>query len=419
MQMKYKSRFGDKKFNCFLLAYMIFVGSVASACFTEVNNFPSIKKINNLLELNDLASAKLSGGDILKFVGALIGSNNVNFAGYMPLEVSAQGQGYGADTNFQLNTLIKKAELAIEDLRLTRPEKNNALFFVKRILQLEPASIEANSLMRRAQQRYVDFFKQNINHERRETAQSLYRRADLLEVDSKTMSWMSNQLVQHRQNRFGSFTEAKQPISGKQINMRLTDASNEKKIIELAYVEMKRNRPDTAIALLKQFIKNNPDSNRAIFRLFEIYVSTNNLTAAHILMQHHSFKSPVLALYFKARMQAENGQRVEALNALSQLDPKQIPLVDILAYRAALAYKVSAIRQAYKDYTYLVKQRPLNSHYWLGLALALEAEKRMPESLQAYRTAQKINDQPAHINAHIQRKINQLSGFKRSGADKW
>jgi len=99
-------------------------------------------------------------------------------------------------------------------------------------------------------------------------------------------------------------------------------------------------------------------------------------------------------------------------SALTQLETDPVPAVaadpDYHALRAAIYQELGEYAQAAELYARLLEQRPRESLWWLGLAIALEQQGLATGARDAYRTALDVSGLRPDLERFVQERLQQL-----------
>ena len=108
-----------------------------------------------------------------------------------------------------------------------------------------------------------------------------------------------------------------------------------------------------------------------------------------------------------ARVVLASGNKAQALQTLSGLEPMVSRNLDYYATRAALAQELEQPAVAARSYQQLVVVQPSEARWWLGLAIAMDKQGRALAALDAYRKALTLPLSPAS-RQFVQQRIGQL-----------
>jgi Flp pilus assembly protein TadD len=110
-----------------------------------------------------------------------------------------------------------------------------------------------------------------------------------------------------------------------------------------------------------------------------------------------------------AHILVDQGKSLEALAILADSPPPISSDIDYHAMFAALLQDQQMHLEAVDIYKNLVRLRPDNGVWWMGLGISLEALSLRNEALDAYRQSLKIGTLPANLSQYVSGRIQTLS----------
>jgi MSHA biogenesis protein MshN len=116
---------------------------------------------------------------------------------------------------------------------------------------------------------------------------------------------------------------------------------------------------------------------------------------------------PALAMLL-ARMQIEGGGSGVATLQRSLASAKGSP--DYLGFLAGALQRENRHREAVQQYQGALQSAPENGIWWMGLGISLQAEKRVPEAIDAFRRANASASLNEELKGFVERKLQQLGG---------
>ncbi len=117
---------------------------------------------------------------------------------------------------------------------------------------------------------------------------------------------------------------------------------------------------------------------------------------------------PGLAMIL-ARLQLEKGLLHTAIETLERALPYAADRADYQAFLAALLQRDDKHKQAVEHYLQALQKAPQNGVWWMGLAISLQAERRIPEAQEAFKRAKATNTLSAELLAFVDARLSQLS----------
>lgn len=109
----------------------------------------------------------------------------------------------------------------------------------------------------------------------------------------------------------------------------------------------------------------------------------------------------------QARLAMASGNKAQALQTLSDLEPSVASNLDYYATRAALAQELEQAAIASRSYQQLVIAQPTEARWWLGLGISLDKQGRALAALDAYHKALNLPLSSAS-RQFVQQRIGQL-----------
>lgn len=117
-------------------------------------------------------------------------------------------------------------------------------------------------------------------------------------------------------------------------------------------------------------------------------------------------RQPALAMLL-ARLQVEGGG--PAVDTLLRTMPYAANNADYHAMLAGLLQRGQRNAEAAEHYQAALRLAPQNAVWWMGLGIALQADKRLPEAREAYGRAKAAGSLTAELQAFVERKLEQLA----------
>ena len=111
-----------------------------------------------------------------------------------------------------------------------------------------------------------------------------------------------------------------------------------------------------------------------------------------------------------ARILVNQGQTGQAIDVLAGALPEISSDNDYYALYAALLQRVSRHDEASEYYRLLLAQQPENGLWWMGLAISLDALKRMEDALYSYHKALEGQALNQELREYVLQQIERLSG---------
>ena len=158
-----------------------------------------------------------------------------------------------------------------------------------------------------------------------------------------------------------------------------------------------------------QVLANDPLDHEIRERLAGLFYGEGRLPEAQQVLVDGIRLAPAQANFrlMLARVALARGDKPQALQTLSGLEPMVSRNLDYYATRAALAQELEQPAVAARSYQQLVVVQPSEARWWLGLAIAMDKQGRALAALDAYRKALTLPLSPAS-RQFVQQRIGQL-----------
>ena len=166
---------------------------------------------------------------------------------------------------------------------------------------------------------------------------------------------------------------------------------------------------DVARDAFAQVLANDPLDHEIRERLAGLFYGEGRLPEAQQVLADGIRLAPAQANFrlMLARVALARGDKPQALQTLSGLEPMVSRNLDYYATRAALAQELEQPAVAARSYQQLVVVQPSEARWWLGLAIAMDKQGRALAALDAYRKALTLPLSPAS-RQFVQQRIGQL-----------
>jgi MSHA biogenesis protein MshN len=116
-------------------------------------------------------------------------------------------------------------------------------------------------------------------------------------------------------------------------------------------------------------------------------------------------RQPALAMLL-ARLQLERGG--PAIDTLMRTLPYAAGNGEYHAFLAGVLQREGRVHEAAEHYQSALKRSPGNGVWWMGLGIALQADKRDAEAVAAFARAQASGTLSPELQAFVERRLGQL-----------
>jgi MSHA biogenesis protein MshN len=171
---------------------------------------------------------------------------------------------------------------------------------------------------------------------------------------------------------------------------------------------LQEGRVPDALANMEQAVFLYPRHDTARQTLVGLLIENKRLDEA---MRHLQFglgldlKQPQMAMIL-ARLQIEKGG--PAIETLQRTLPYAGGNGDYIAFLAGALQRAQRNREAAEQYQAALRLQPQNGVWWMGLGIALMADKRNPEAQEAFTRAKNSGNLSQELQSFVDRKLQQL-----------
>lgn len=341
------------------------------------------------------------------------------------------------DYSSVIEQLMRDADRALGRDRLTSPIEDNAYARYQQVLELAPAHPGALRGMGRITRRYLDLAENYIERGNALRAEVLLRRAQtvqaqhpdipavaerlaaLEEQDSNvqqtpepaaSINRTSERTASLASDELGSDDQAAAQAS--QLEVKPNADSVDRLAVQEARHLIRQGRQHSARLRLEKVLEQYPAAPQSAVLLTNIYLDQGDLNSARQLVAKGDFMPVDERTQLQAKLALAEGQPESAIDLLEQ----QLGLAtENESYRAMLAglyYGANRHPEAASHYRRLLDNFGAKPAYWLGFALALDAQKSHLSALEAYRRAQASGfynaEGQSEVRDYIERRITTL-----------
>lgn len=358
------------------------------------------------------AGVEMSGKASLVFTNPLTQAEDSGFRA--PLKNTSAPdptlEQYKALHQRQLELLLKNAEFALSNDRLLTPINDNAVHYLRAMLDLDPGNVAARAGLEKVAQRYRQFALRLMRKHDTLGAASMMEKAEsvvgrpmtLLEVDKS----FDQAEYQPKVNADVAYTS--QALSSATVTP--SAQTRAEGIKEQAKVLLGRGETYLASELLEAQLPEHSTDGEWVELLHQSYVAssrTNDATKLRVTVQG------ALPSYRIARMQAvelmQQGNTLDALAVLERNLPEYAQDQSYYGLLAGLYYRNQRYADAEIAYQKLLGLSPKQGSYWLGYAVALDAQKNT-RALNAFEMAQSTLSLKDPARPYVEQRIRELNG---------
>lgn len=279
-----------------------------------------------------------------------------------------------------IDNLIAEAKRAMERDRLTSPSDDNAYDRYQQILLLSPEHPQALAGIERIVRRYETLIEHRLDHNEWARADTLLHRAKMIDPNHPAMAALEQRLhTKQTADKTGSVEEA-------HLEVTRNAASEDQYQSRQAQEALQQGRYREARERLEAFVAAQPNAPYSNAKLVSIYIDQGEIEAALKQLEWAEFPTGERTR-LRARVDLVQGRpelAIERLEAdLNEAQPNE-------RYRALLAglyYQSDRHAEATSAYRRLLESFGDRPAYWLGLALALDAQQHEASASAAYRHA--------------------------------
>jgi MSHA biogenesis protein MshN len=116
---------------------------------------------------------------------------------------------------------------------------------------------------------------------------------------------------------------------------------------------------------------------------------------------------PGLAMIL-ARLELEKGELQPAIETLERSLPYAVDRADYQAFLAALLQRAERHKEAVEHYFIALQKAPQNGVWWMGVAISLQADRRKPEAIEAFKRAKATNSLSPELVDYVNAQLAQL-----------
>jgi len=176
-----------------------------------------------------------------------------------------------------------------------------------------------------------------------------------------------------------------------------------------ALATLQEGRVSEAIGALQGVLRANPKHEAARQTLVGLLIEANRGDEAMVQLQTAlalDARQPAMAMLL-ARLQIERGK--PGIDTLLRTLPYATGNGDYHAFLGGALQHAGRYREAAEQYQNALRAAPDNAVWWMGLGVALQADKRNPEAADALRRARALGSLNPELQAFVERRLAQVA----------
>lgn len=206
----------------------------------------------------------------------------------------------------------------------------------------------------------------------------------------------------------GKASESASPIH-KQIK-ELTPQQRAENEFRKGITSLQQGKGSEAVASLEQALELDPMHAAARQTLIGILLENKHKEGAIRRAKEGlalDAAQPGLAMIL-ARLELEKGELQPAIETLERSLPYAVDRADYQAFLAALLQRAERHKEAVEHYFIALQKAPQNGVWWMGVAISLQADRRKPEAIEAFKRAKSTNSLSPELVDFVNAQLAQL-----------
>lgn len=324
----------------------------------------------------------------------------------------------------KMDLLAKKAQIALQKDRLTTPTYDNAANYYYEILALDSKSLVARQGLLRVAQRYHEIASAlQARGERAEAANVLALARTVLPKEISTLPPLqSAHNKPDTENVISAMTTnpalkkdrptqlSSRPTSREYVGQSSQSTRTEAKAA--AARALLQGDAETARQVLRPLMSQQGEDGELVALMHQVHMSAGELELARELRLQAQGD---ISTYHSARMQANEllveGNSQQAVQILEANLPEFNQDPTYYGLLAGLYFKVGRFAEAQTAYQQLLTVDPDVGRYWLGYAVALDAQGKAKEAASAFSRARQMLPDSDSAIAYIDQRVRALGAF--------
>ncbi|MBB3168762.1 hypothetical protein [Simiduia aestuariiviva] len=309
----------------------------------------------------------------------------------------------------QLALLHQKAEAALSRDRLTTPANDNAVHYFRSMLALDGNHPTAKAGLMRVADRYYEFYQRLMARGETRAAQKMLSQAQSIAPDRLHWAELPNKTLPSQPDApvaNAPAVDAQDATSRTTAVAQVSQSTQARRaqLIQQARSAIAGGEPSEAIGLLAAELPNAPTNGDLTEVLHQAYIGAGRTSEAVSLRVTLQGVAPNYRL---ARMQSaellQAGQLEQAVEVLERNLPSYNQDSNYYGFLAGLYYKARRYKDAEQAYEKLLAINPTLGSYWLGYAVALDAQGDVRARRAFERATQTLSDKDAAREYAVQR----------------